>query len=85
VNNYQFSPTRFVCNPLWRQWFHLLSEVLEVGKALLSGNLQHAATEAWDVKQSTETMHRILAGKGADIDLAREQIISNNIERGYYQ
>ncbi|MDA8114138.1 MAG: hypothetical protein M0Z43_05375 [Acidithiobacillus sp.] len=81
---YQFPPTRFVTNSLWRQWWHLLSEVLEVGRALLVGNLQHAAAEAWDVKQSTETLHRILSGRGADIDLAREEVIDNNLDRGYY-
>lgn len=82
---YQFPATRFVCNSLWRQWWHLLSEVIEIGRALLTGNLQHAAAEAWDVKQSTETFHRILSGQGADIEMAHDEIISNNLERGYYQ
>lgn len=81
---YQFPPTRFVSNSLWRQWWHLLSEVLEIGKALLVGNLQHAAAETWDVKQSSETMHRILAGKGADVEMARNTVEGNNSERGYY-
>ena len=81
---YQFQPTRFVSNSPWRQWWHLLSEVLEVGLALLRGDLQHAATEAWDVKQSTETLHRILAGRGVDIEMARDEVINNNRERGYY-
>jgi hypothetical protein len=84
LNLYQFPATRFVSNTLWRQWWHMLSEVVEVGKALLCGDLQHAATETWDVKQSSETMHRILAGKGADIELAQDEIINNNWERGYY-
>lgn len=84
MNLYQFPSTRFVSNSPWRQWWHLLSEVLEIGKALLIGNLQHAAAEAWDVKQSTETLHRILAGRGADVELAKKTVLSNNIERGYY-
>lgn len=82
---YQFPPTRFVTNSLWRQWWHLLSEVLEIGKALLTGNLQHAAAESWDVTQSNETFRRILSGKGADIELAREEVISGCLERGYYE
>lgn len=82
---YQFPATRFVRNTLWRQWFHLLSEVIEIGRALLAGNLQHAAAETWDAKQSSETMHRILSGRGADVSLAREEIIGNNQERGYYR
>lgn len=81
---YQFPPTRFVSNSPWRQWWHLLSEVLEIGKALLVGNLQHAARETWDVKQSSETMHRILSGQGADIELAREEVVSGCLDRGYY-
>lgn len=81
---YQFPATKFVCNSPWRQWWHLLSEVLEIGRALLTGNLQHAAAETWDAKQSSETMHRILSGQGADVELARETVLSGCLERGYY-
>jgi hypothetical protein len=81
---YQFPATRFTGNTLWRQWWHLLSEVLEVGRALLAGNLQHAASEVYDVKHAGETMHRILAGRGVDIDMAKETVIGNNESRGYY-
>jgi hypothetical protein len=62
-----------------------LSEVIEIGWALLRGDLQHAATETWDTRHSAETLHRILAGKGADVAMAREEVISNNLERGYYE
>lgn len=82
---YQFPATRFVCNSPWKQWWHLLSGVIEVGTALLAGNIQHAATELWKVKHSIETFHRILEGKGADVHIAREETLSDNIERGYYQ
>lgn len=81
---YQFPATRFISNSLWRQWWHLLSEVLEIGRALLCGNIQHAARETWDAKHSAETMHRILSGRGADIALARQEVIGGNLERGYY-
>lgn len=81
---YQFRATRFVSNSLWRQWWHLLSEVLEIGRALLFGDLQHAARETWDVKQSGETMHRILSGRGADVAMARESVVGGCQERGYY-
>lgn len=82
--SYQFPATKYVTNSPWRQWWHLLSEVLEVGRALLRGDLQHAATEAWDVKHSSETLHRILAGRGCDVEMAREEVTANNLERGYY-
>ena len=82
---YQFPATRFVSNSPWRQWWHLLSEVIEIGRALLRGDLQHAAAEAWDVKQSAETLQRILAGKGADVEMAREEVESGCRERGYYE
>lgn len=81
---YQFPPTRFVSNTLWRQWWHLVSEVLELGWELLTGNWQRAANESWDISQNQETLRRILAGKGADIELARNTVINNNRERGYY-
>lgn len=82
---YQFPATKFVSNSPWRQWWHLLSEVLEVGFALLCRDLQAAAHETIDVQVSGETMNRILSGQGADIEMARETVISGHIERGYYQ
>lgn len=82
---YQFPPTRFVSNSLWSQWWHLFSEVLELGVALLFRNWQHAMREAEDVSQSDETLKRILSGKGADLALAREQVITGCLERGYYE
>ena len=81
---YQFPATRFVSNSLWRQWWHLFSEVLEVGWALLLGDLQWAARETWDAKQSSETMHRIQSGQGADIEMARDMVVDGCRERGYY-
>jgi hypothetical protein len=82
---YQFPATRFVSNSLWCQWWHLLSEVLEIGWELLVGNLQRAANESWDASQSNETLRRILSGQGADIEMAREQVVKGCQERGYYQ
>jgi len=84
-NLYQFPRTRFIRNGLWRQWWHLLSEVLEVGLALFKGDLQHAAVETGDVKHVSETMHHILAGRGADVELAMESVLQKNRARGYYE
>lgn len=85
---YQYPPTRFIQNTLWRQWWHLFSEVIELGRAIIAahfaGNWQHAARESEDVGQSNETMKRILAERGADIALARVEVISGCLERGYY-
>ena len=84
LNIFQFPPTRFTSNSPWRQWWHLFSEVLELGFALLLRNFQHASRETWDVGQSSETMNRILSGLGADVGMAREHVISGCRERGYY-
>lgn len=81
---YQFPATRFVSNTLWRQWWHMLSEILEVGWALLLGDLQWAARETIGVRQSSETMNRIQAGQGADIEMAMEHVVKGCEERGYY-
>ena len=82
---YQFPPTRFVSNSLWKEWWHLVSEVLELGWALLTGDLQGAASETWDVKQNSETIHRKLSGMGADIKMARQEVFDRCLERGYYE
>lgn len=81
---YQFKATRFVSNTLWQQWRHMLSEVLEVGWALLLGDLQWAARETIDVRQSSETMNRIQSGLGADIEMARDDVVQGCKDRGYY-
>lgn len=81
---YQFPKTRFVSNSPWRQWWHLVSEVIELGVALLKKDLQHAAVETGDIKQISETMHHILAGLGADVQLAMSTVLDKNEERGYY-
>jgi hypothetical protein len=84
ANLYQFPATRFVSNSFWRQWWHVLSEVLEIAVAHLRGDLQHAVTESWDASQSLETLRHIGEGLGADNAMARETVIINNLERGYY-
>lgn len=81
---YQFPATRFVSNTPWQQWRHMLSEVLEVGWALLMGDLQWAARETIDVRQSSETMSRIQGGLGADIEMALNDVVKGCRERGYY-
>lgn len=84
MNLYQFPQTRFVSNSPWRQWWHLVSEVLELGWEIFCKNWQKAANESWDISQDQETMRRILSGLGADVELARENVVCGNIERGYY-
>jgi hypothetical protein len=81
---YQFPTTRFVTNTLWRQWWKMLSELIEIARALLKGDLQHAAVETGDLKQVSETMHHILARKGADVELAMQEVVDKNRDRGYY-
>lgn len=82
---YHWPQTRFVRNSLWRQWFHMLSELLEIGWELFWGNLQRAGNEAMDLDQSGETFRRILQRKGVDLALARDQVEQGCRERGYYE
>jgi hypothetical protein len=83
--SYQFPASRFTTNSAARQWFHLLSEVLEVGWELLRGNVKGATMETWDCKHSAETLHRILEARhGALVDVARIRVLSGNVGRGYY-
>ena len=82
---YQFPETKFTRNGIWRQYFHLLSEVLEVGLALLKRDKSHAIMEIWDVKHSCETMHRILDSKGQIVYMCKGDVIDNNCRRGYYK
>lgn len=82
---YQFPATHHVSNSPWRQWFHLMSEVIEIALALLVGNIQQAAVKTWYVKRSMEIFHRILSGRGADIELAREEIEGNDSELKYHE
>jgi hypothetical protein len=81
---YQFPATRFISNTFWQQWWHVLSEVFEIAVARLRGDRQHAVTESWDASQSLETLRHIAEGEGADVEMAREEVLSNNMERGYY-
>lgn len=82
---FQFPKTRFTKNPLWRQWLHLLSEVLELGWDILRGDLQHAGLESWDVCQSGETLRRILMRKGVNIPAAKLTVLENSRRRGTYE
>ena len=83
--SYQFPASKFTTNSAARQWFHLLSEVLEVGWELLNGNVKCANLELWDVKHSAETLHRILESRGAQVDVARVIVLCGNRARGYYR
>lgn len=83
--SYQFPASTFASkNTAWRQWFHLLSEVLEVGWDLLHKDVKGATMETWDVKHSAETLHRILERDGALVDVARVRVMKGNYVRGYY-
>jgi hypothetical protein len=90
--HYQFPRTIFVSrNSLWRQWWHLLSEVLEIGKGIWLSrktplDYNHIAREAWDVKHSAESLLRILEQKnGVDVIGLQGSVLVGNLERGYYE
>lgn len=76
-------------NTLVRQWLHLLSEVLEVGAAMLrarlSGDWNHVADELVDVQQSADTaLHIAMDRHGADSYGAYTRVTIGCRQRGYY-
>lgn len=76
-------------NTLARQWLHLLSEVLEVGAAMLrawlSGDWNHVADELVDVQQSADTaLHIAMDRHGADSYGAYTRVTIGCRRRGYY-
>jgi NTP pyrophosphatase (non-canonical NTP hydrolase) len=82
-----FPEVKFVTtNSPWKQLRHLASEVIEVAVALAKRDRYQAAKELWDVIHSAETLLRILV-KRYQVDAigAREEILSGNMERGYYE
>jgi hypothetical protein len=93
---YRFPETRFSrTNTIRQQYFHLVSEVLELGRALFRAWLRdrlfkvkdysHAARESHDVIQSDESLQRLIECEGADIDLARRVVVEGCRFRGYYE
>lgn len=82
---YSFPRTRFVAGGnVWKQYRHLVSEVLEVGIALLFRDYAHASRELWDVCQSSETGNHMLQDQGVDTCKERQAVVAGNYRRGYY-
>lgn len=76
-------------NNIIRQWLHLLSDVLEVGGAMLqawlSGDWNHVADELVDVQQSADTaLHIAMDRHGADSYGAYTRVTVGCRRRGYY-
>lgn len=70
---------------IWRQYRHLVSEVIEVGMALLFRDYQHASRELWDICHSSETGNHILRDNyGVDARASRIAVVRGNQKRGYY-
>jgi hypothetical protein len=89
MNLYTFTETRFArTNTPWKQYFHIVSEVIELGMALFRKDKRAIGRESWDVRCSTETFQRIVAAAGTadgvDIAEAREEVIAGHRERKYY-
>ena len=71
---YQFPAGPALYRAPWWQGVVLFCAVLRIGGALLFGDLQGAAAAVWWLKWESETLHRILAGQGADVALARSEV-----------
>ena len=75
ADDYQFPASVEVGHaPRW-QWWRLVVALLRLGWQLLVGNPQRAAAAVWALKWESETLHRILAGQGADVALARPEVV----------
>jgi len=83
-------------NSLWRQFFHLVSEVWEVGKALLwseyhrkfspQTNYLCAGEELVDVQISAHTLRHILKDKYlVNMENCESYVFRKGQSRGYYK
>lgn len=87
-------------NGVWRQFFHLVSEVWEVFKALVLAEIcrrmyigywwrhyEQAARELVDVQISAHTERYILHDKYwcADMESCEKYVFRKGVERGYYK
>ena len=73
-DDYQFPVSTEVGQSCRRQWLRLTVAMLRMIWPLLRGNPQRAAAATWALKWESETLHRILAGQGADVALARSEV-----------
>jgi hypothetical protein len=82
-----FPRTKFArTNGIRRQYFHLLSEVFELGWSLLWRDYGHAGLEAVDAQHSADTLRWILHDRHhVDRDKCAAQVICGNAKRGYYE
>lgn len=78
-------------NSIYRQYLHLVSEVLEVGAAILkarfiTGDWNPVARELVDVQGSADTgLHIVMDQHGADSYRAYTDVAVNCSRRGYYK
>lgn len=73
-------------NSIYRQYLHLVSEVIEVGIAILRRDWDHVADELVDVQQSADTgLHIVMDRHDADSDGAYTRVAVGCAQRGYYR
>lgn len=76
-DDYQLPASDAVGHKPRMQWWRMFWALLRLGWhliwPLLVGNPQRAAAATWALKWECETLHRILAGQGADVALARPE------------
>lgn len=92
MSHYLFPRTRFVDESgIFRQLLHMASEIIEIIKALLCGNLEHAIHEAYDLIGSTETLIRKIVkrawtrGVPVNPTMIKIDVEKKNQSRGYYK
>lgn len=91
IPHYSFPRTRFVDESgICRQLLHIVSELWEIIKALIVGDLHHAVHESFDLINSVETLIRKIVlwasrhDKSINPMLIKYEVIEKNMKRGYY-
>lgn len=77
---------KYAGNSVWKQLWHILSELLEVAVALLKKDYQHAAEELGDVQVSSETLLYIIGYESpSERNHLRNLVDRKNAARGYHE
>lgn len=75
---------KFTNNTPWQQFWHIITELLEVMLALLKKDIPHAAEELVDLQTACETMLVILGYNDRHRATVRRLVAQKNEKRDYY-
>lgn len=76
----------YASNSVWKQLWHIFTELMEVAVALIKKDYEHAAEELGDVQTGSETLLYILGYQSeSDRNRIRNQVDMKNACRGYHK